>query len=157
MGPSWVPKGLGYLSPGELSRVNMISSYVKISCYFQKENEHHCYGYIIPGKSTQTCSCMIEVSGVLRKSSEDVRKRLSGINISLKLNIRKEIPHLRAPMYYPLYILGLWFRECTVFVIYYNEMLLNLLYFPRHVVTQLYQNTFYSYNNLLFSKINIFS
>ena len=36
--------------PGELSRVNMISLHVKITCYFQKWKDHHCYGYIIPFK-----------------------------------------------------------------------------------------------------------
>ena len=33
--------------PGELSRENMISSYVKITCYFHVWKYHRCYGYKI--------------------------------------------------------------------------------------------------------------
>ena len=33
--------------PGELSRESMISSHVKITCYFQMWKYHRCYGYII--------------------------------------------------------------------------------------------------------------
>ena len=33
--------------PGELSRENMISSHVKITCYFHMWKYHRCYGYII--------------------------------------------------------------------------------------------------------------
>ena len=33
--------------PGELSRENMISSHVKITCYFHMWKYHCCYGYII--------------------------------------------------------------------------------------------------------------
>ena len=33
--------------PGELSRKNMISSHVKVTCYFHMWKYHHCYGYII--------------------------------------------------------------------------------------------------------------
>ena len=32
---------------GELSRENMISSHMKITCYFHMWKYHHCYGYII--------------------------------------------------------------------------------------------------------------
>ena len=33
--------------PGELSRENMVSSHVKITCYLHTLKDHHCYGYII--------------------------------------------------------------------------------------------------------------
>ena len=33
--------------PGELSHENMISSHVKITCYFHMWKNHCCYGYII--------------------------------------------------------------------------------------------------------------
>ena len=33
--------------PGELSRENMISSHLKITCYFHMWKYHRCYGYII--------------------------------------------------------------------------------------------------------------
>ena len=33
--------------PGELSRANMISSHVKITCYLHMRKDHRCYGYII--------------------------------------------------------------------------------------------------------------
>ena len=33
--------------PGELSRENMISSHVKITCYLHMRKDHRCYGYII--------------------------------------------------------------------------------------------------------------
>ena len=33
---------------GELSHVNMISSHAKITRYFQKWKDQHCYGYKIP-------------------------------------------------------------------------------------------------------------
>ena len=39
-------------TPGELSHINMISSHLKITCYFTCENnlllkDHHCYNYTI--------------------------------------------------------------------------------------------------------------
>ena len=33
--------------PGELSRENIISWHVKITCYLHTWKDHHCYGYII--------------------------------------------------------------------------------------------------------------
>ena len=33
--------------PGELSRENLISSHVKITCYLHKWKYHHCYDYTI--------------------------------------------------------------------------------------------------------------
>ena len=33
--------------PGELSRENMISSHMKITCYLHMLKDHHCYGYVI--------------------------------------------------------------------------------------------------------------
>ena len=33
--------------PGKLSRENMISSHVKITCYLHTWKDHRCYGYII--------------------------------------------------------------------------------------------------------------
>ena len=33
--------------PGELSRENLISSHVKITCYLHMSKYHHCYVYII--------------------------------------------------------------------------------------------------------------
>ena len=33
--------------PGELSRENLISSHVKITCYLHMWKYHHCYGFII--------------------------------------------------------------------------------------------------------------
>ena len=35
--------------PGDLSRENMISSHVKITCYLHLWKDHRCYGYIING------------------------------------------------------------------------------------------------------------
>ena len=32
--------------PGELSRENLVSSHVKITCYLQMLKCHRCYGYI---------------------------------------------------------------------------------------------------------------
>ena len=52
--------------PGELSRINMISSHVKITCHFHKWKDSHCYGYII----IWIYCCLIETLSVLpRKSS----------------------------------------------------------------------------------------
>ena len=31
--------------PGELSRANMISSHVKITCYLHMRKDHRCYGH----------------------------------------------------------------------------------------------------------------
>ena len=64
--------------PCKFSRVNMISSRVKITCYFYKWKDHHCHGYIIPYKAVWSKHHRF-FRWSLRIFSEYVRKRLFGL------------------------------------------------------------------------------
>ena len=103
---------------------------MKIKCYFQRWKDHLCYGFVIPWKVLM-CSSMIETSSVLtRKSSKlfgNLKKVIGNLrkivlismfiyahSWDIKLNTRREIPHLCATMYYPLFSIRFPFKRVTI-------------------------------------------
>ena len=98
--------------PGELSHENMISSHVKITCYFHMWTDHRCYGYIINWVFRSEIEMFWYFTGVyiinsITWSLGDMKFLLScrklfhlfaALTCEIFLNTRREILYLRAAM-----------------------------------------------------------
>jgi len=87
--------------PGELSRENVVSSHLKITCYPHMWKDHRCYGYVINGALRSEIKMAWDFIGVYivnRTLHGHLEKRNFSSRVEIFFNTRREISYLQAAM-----------------------------------------------------------